>query len=87
MTFDRLGDYDKARHGRPDAAHAQALSLEFIERFAIVGPPKICIERLQILRDLGINRIFVTGPRGEKFGDAARQVTERFAREVLPDIR
>jgi 5,10-methylenetetrahydromethanopterin reductase len=87
LTFDRLGNYDKARHGRPDAAHAQALPQEFIERFAIVGPPDVCIERLQALRDLGIKRIFVTGPRGEKFGDAARQVTERFAREVLPAIK
>jgi 5,10-methylenetetrahydromethanopterin reductase len=87
MTFNRLGDYDKARHGRPDAAHAQAMPLEFIERFAVIGPPEACIEKLKVLRDLGIQRILVTGPRGDQFGDVARQVTERFAREVLPEIK
>ena len=87
LTFDRLGDYDKARHGQPEAAHAQALPLEFIERFAIVGPPELCIARLQALRDLGVQRIFVTGPRGDKFGNIVHEVNARFAREVLPEIK
>jgi len=86
-TFDRLGDYDKQRHGRPDAAHAQALPLEFIQRFAIVGPPEACVERLNALCGLGVQRLFLTFPRQDQFGDAARAVTERFACEVLPQIK
>ncbi|NKB59400.1 MAG: LLM class flavin-dependent oxidoreductase [Alphaproteobacteria bacterium] len=87
LTFDRLGDYDKPRHGRPDAAHAQALPQEFIERFAVIGPPSVCVEKLKALRDLGVHRIMITFPRTDQFGDAARHATERFARDVLPEIR
>ncbi len=86
LTFDRLGDYDKPNHGRPDAAHAQALPREFIERFAVIGPPSACVEKLNALRALGVQRILITFPREDQFGDAARAVTERFAKEVLPEI-
>lgn len=76
--------YDKARHGHPDAAHAQALSIEFIQRFAIIGPAQVCIERLQLLVDLGIRHFYIIGPRPDHFGEQAAQATERFARDVMP---
>ena len=68
-------------------ADAQALPLDFIQRFAIVGPPEACVERLNALCGLGVQRLFLTFPRQDQFGDAARAVTERFAREVLPQIK
>lgn len=86
-VFDRLGDYDKRRHGRADAAHAQAMSLEFIERFAVIGPAGHCIEKLTTLRDLGIDRVFVIGPRRDHFGAEANEAQRRFAQEVIPALQ
>lgn len=79
--------YDRLRHGRGDAAHAKALSVDFIERFAIIGPPETCIERLQKLVDAGIERFFIIGPRPDQFGEAAAAATQRFARDVMPGLR
>ena len=79
--------YDRPRHGSGDAAHAQALPLDFIERFAIVGPAPRCIARLQELAELGIDRFFIIGPRPDQFGEQATIASERFAREVIPALR
>jgi len=86
-VYDRLGDYDKARHGSGEAAHAQALPLDFIERFAVIGPAERCIERLSALRRLGIDRMFIIGPRQDHFGEEAVRAQERFAHEVIPALR
>ena len=86
-VYDRLGDYDKARHGRGDAAHAQALPVDFIQRFAVVGPPEDCIAKLATLWRLGIERMVVIGPRADHFGTEAEEAQERLAREVFPALR
>jgi 5,10-methylenetetrahydromethanopterin reductase len=58
--------------------------VEFVDRFAIVGPPDTCIERIEELADLGIEKVVVIGPTvGEQTGEAAR-ASELMAREVLP---
>ena len=57
---------------------------EFVDRFAIVGPPDTCIRRIEELAKLGIEKVIVIGPRpGEDRGEAARAV-ELLARKVLP---
>ena len=86
-VFDRLGNYDKPRHGSPDAAHAQALPLEFLQRFAVIGPAEHCIERLRQLVALGVRRLVIIGPRPDHFGAHAERALERFAREVLPALK
>ncbi len=86
-VFDRLGDYDKLRHGRGDAAHAEAMPLSFIERFAVIGPAGHCIEKLATLRDLGIDRMVVIGPRRDHFGAEADEAQQRFAEDVIPALR
>ena len=46
-VFDALGkEYDKKRHGRAEASHAQKMPMEFIERFSLIGSTEKCIERL-----------------------------------------
>jgi len=79
--------YDKARHGHGDAAHAKALPTDFIERFAIVGPPDRCIERLRALVGEGIARFYIIGPRPDHFGELAQIATRRFAEEVIPAFK
>lgn len=86
-VYDRLGSYDKARHGRGDATHAQAMPVEFIQRFAVIGPAEVCIARLTALRQLGIDRMFIIGPRADHFGDEAEAAQERFATSVIPALR
>ncbi len=85
--YDRLGDYDKVRHGRGDAAHAQALPRDFIQRFAVIGPAETCIQKLSALRQLGIERMFIIGPRHDQFGEEAHRAQERFAELVMPALR
>ena len=87
-TFDKLGSgYDKARHGKGDAAHAQEMSLEFIDRFSVIGPPEVCIKKLKDIRALGIERVSVIGPRPDQFGAEAEHALERFASDVIPAFR
>ncbi|MBH66923.1 MAG: hypothetical protein CMM58_01070 [Rhodospirillaceae bacterium] len=86
--FDRLGgEYDKKRHGRAEATHAQQMPIEFIERFAIIGSAENCINKLEAIQNLGIQRIFVIGPRPDHFGQEAYIASERFANEVIPAFR
>ena len=86
-VYDKLGNYDKARHGRGDAAHAAALPLDFIQRFAVIGPAEACIAKLAALRDLGLDRVFIIGPRPDHFGDEADRAQERFANDVIPALQ
>lgn len=86
-VYEKLGDYDKAQHGSGEAAHAKALPLDFIQRFAVIGPAARCIERLKAIRALGIERMFIMGPRPDHFGAEAEDAQERFAREVMPALR
>ncbi len=86
-VFNRLSDYDKARHGRSDAAHAEALPLDFIKRFAVIGPAEDCIAKLVALSRLGLDRMFIIGPRVDQFGDEAVQAQARLAADVFPALR
>jgi 5,10-methylenetetrahydromethanopterin reductase len=57
----------------------------FIDRFAIIGPPEHCAERLQSLVDLGLSRIYI----GTRFmgTDVGEENTARIARHVIPLVR
>ena len=87
-VFDKLGSgYDKVRHGRGDAAHAQQMPLEFIKRFSVIGSSETCIEKINSIKELGIERIFVIGPRPDHFGAEADEAQKRFAADVIPAFR
>lgn len=88
QVFRSLGqDYERPRHGHNDAAHARALPLDFIERFAVVGPPQRCHAQLAALLAEGIDRLFVIGPRPDVVGEAAVVARKRFVHEVMPALR
>ena len=63
------------------------MPMEFIERFALIGSAEKCIERLLSIKKLGIERIFVIGPRLDHFGQEANEAVARFAKEVIPALR
>jgi 5,10-methylenetetrahydromethanopterin reductase len=80
--------YDMNKHGdlhAKDKLLGASLSWDFIQRFAIVGPPEYCVRRLMELVALGINRFIAVGPglHPELHGDG----TSLFASEVIPAVR
>ncbi len=81
--------YDMTRHGNV-TPHGKikgaSLAREFVERFAIVGPPDHCVERLLELIALGIERFVVVGP-GFHPEAAGPKGTTLFASEVIPAVR
>ena len=76
--------YDSNQHLRNDATHTAALTGEFVDRFAITGPPDRVLERLHELAALGIDRFIVTGPGFGADRDDARTANELLIREILP---
>ena len=61
-VLNRLHDsYNMKEHTRTDSQQAAALTPEFIDRFAIVGPPDTCQQRIAELRSLGLDKLVVTG--------------------------
>ncbi len=62
-VLEKLHDgYDMRRHTRADSAQATLMSDEFVDAFAIAGPPDHCLERLAGLEALGIDKVIVSGP-------------------------
>lgn len=78
--------YDSHQHLRNEADHTAALDARFIDRFAIVGPPERCVERLTELAGLGIERFVVTGATFGADRDEARAASRLFTGEVIPAI-
>jgi 5,10-methylenetetrahydromethanopterin reductase len=80
--------YDMRKHGVHDAKErliGGSLSPDFVKRFAIVGPPDLCTERLLALRDAGLERFVVVGPGfyPTEWGEAGKL----FVKEVVPALR
>jgi 5,10-methylenetetrahydromethanopterin reductase len=79
--------YDSNEHLSNTAAHTAALKPEFVDRFAVVGPPDVCAERLRGLADLGIERFVITGASFRADGDHRRTSEELLTGELLPALR
>lgn len=54
---DIRSSYDMTRHGQAKADQAEVLTDEFVDSYAVVGPPEHCAERLRRLFALGLERI------------------------------
>ncbi len=57
---------------------------QFVDQFAIVGPPETCIRRIQEIIDLGIDRIVMMGPSVDATDDEQKRCVDLLAWEVLP---
>lgn len=78
--------YDMRAHTYSDSQQASALTPEFIDHFAIVGDPDHCVQRLQSLAALGLDKVVIGGGRrGADQNDAATAQT-LLEREVLPNL-
>jgi len=82
-------NYDMNRHadvtGGNKLANNAALSPDFVRRFAVVGGPDYCTDRLLELARQGLNRFVIVGPGfyPESWGEARHL----FTREVLPALK
>lgn len=83
---DIAGRYDKDRHGDASATFARQLEDEFIDRFAVCGPPDVVHGRLTEIGACGIDRVIVVPGSLDTPPDEMQLVNERFAREVLPAL-
>ena len=79
--------YDEARHGLSDAGHTGSLDDDFVDRFAVVGPPAQCAARLRHLFELGLDRVVVVPGSRDTDPELLTYGNELFAREVLPRIQ
>jgi len=84
-VFNRLHDgYDMKAHTRADSRQAALLDDAFVDRHAIAGPPDYCIERLEALRSLGIDKVAISGPTAGTDRDEARKALTLLDEAVVP---
>ena len=79
--------YVEHDHGLGSAAHSKLLPDEFLDRFAVIGPPERVVERLRELADLGVRRFVLVPASRDADPDAVAASNELLAREVLPHLR
>jgi 5,10-methylenetetrahydromethanopterin reductase len=79
--------YDSNRHLSNRADHTGALNPDFVQRFAIVGPPLECARRIAELASLGLTRLILIGPTARADREDARLANQLMASELLPAVR
>ncbi len=82
------GGYDMTKHSKTishEKLSGASLTQEFVERFAIVGTPEHCTERLLQLTALGIERFVIVGPGFHP--EARNDGKSLFVTEVMPAVR
>jgi 5,10-methylenetetrahydromethanopterin reductase len=79
--------YDNSRHGRADATHVSLLDDDFIDRFAVVGPPERCIERLWRMVEVGLDRLLIVGPNRLGSPNEAAISRRLLTAVVIPELR
>jgi 5,10-methylenetetrahydromethanopterin reductase len=79
--------YNSNEHLSNAAAHTAALKPEFVDRFAVVGPPDVCATRLRELAALGLERFVITGASFRSNREHARAADELITGELLPALR
>lgn len=79
-------EYDMTRHTRADSVQAALMDDEFVDTFAIAGPPEYCLARLAELEALGIDKVIVSGPTAGTNREAAREAMALLDEAVVPVV-
>jgi 5,10-methylenetetrahydromethanopterin reductase len=79
--------YDSNLHLSNAADHASVLDDDFVDRFAVVGPPDTCADRLLELAALGLERFVITGASLDADPAEARVASRLTRDELLPALR
>lgn len=78
--------YDSNQHLSNRAPQTEALAPDFVDRFAVVGPPEACVDRLEGLAALGVRRFVLTGASFGADRDHARTASRLVTSEILPAL-
>jgi 5,10-methylenetetrahydromethanopterin reductase len=78
--------YDMNKHGGL-GKQVEVLTDEFIDEFAIVGPPSRCIERILELLELGLDHLMLAPPQGDAAHADQTEGYRRLVDEVVPHVR
>jgi 5,10-methylenetetrahydromethanopterin reductase len=78
--------YDSNLHLMNAAEHSQLLEDDFVDRFAVVGDPDRCVERLRELAALGLERFVITGPTLDADRTEARVSSRLIRDELVPAL-
>ena len=79
--------YDSNHHLENSAEHSAVLDDDFLDRFAVVGDPERCAERVLELAGLGLERFVITGATIDADRDQARVAARLMRTELLPALR
>ncbi len=79
--------YNMSYHGHLRGEHTAALTDDFIDGFGVAGPSAYCIERLQELIALNLDRLVIVGPGRDTDRTEGREIMQRFAKEILPALK
>lgn len=87
QVYEAIGQsYDMNKHGG-HGSQVGELTDDFIDAFAIVGPPPRCVERIVELHEAGVDSFMLAPPLGDADADDIRRGYERLVHEVLPAVR
>jgi len=81
-----VSNYDMKQHTRADSRQAGTLADDFVDRFAVVGPPDRCIARLRELATLGLDKVAISGGTRGASAEDADTSRDLVARHVLPAL-
>ncbi|MCH2626333.1 MAG: LLM class flavin-dependent oxidoreductase, partial [Acidimicrobiales bacterium] len=85
-VMDDLHDnYDMNSHTRADSQQAAVLTPEFVDSYAIVGGPDVCVERIRGLDQLGLDKLIFVGATMGSNREIAADSDALIRDEVLPN--
>ena len=74
--------YDYGHHGRAGNPDTEFVPDEIVERFCLIGPPEAHVEKLNRLRELGVDQFAVYAMH-----DAIESTIDAYASDVIPAFR
>ena len=75
----RLYDYDYSHHGRAGNPSTDFVPDNIVDRFCVLGPVEDHVEKLNELKDLGVDQFNVY-----LMHDAMEETLEAYGREIIP---
>ncbi|MFH9333308.1 TIGR03842 family LLM class F420-dependent oxidoreductase [Streptomyces althioticus] len=73
--------YDYSHHGRAGNPSTDFVPDEIVDRFCLLGPPEAHIEKLRVLRDLGVDQFAVYDMH-----DAQETTIDAYGAEIIPAL-
>ena len=73
--------YDYNEHGQAGNTHANFVPDEIVDRFCIIGPPEVQIERMKQLKDLGVDQFAIYLQHDDK-----DNTLQAYGEKVMPAV-